>query len=89
MDPIQIWTMVGGTGLVSIVADRLVTHLLKARGSKVQERRREIDRADAAERDARILRESLAIHRRVIIDAPCLGPADLPPWPTTNHKTKE
>lgn len=84
----MVITLFGG-GVVGVVVKATYEHIAAARTTKAAERRREIDRADAAERDARILRESLAIHRRVIIDAPCLGPADLPPWPTTTHKTKE
>lgn len=37
------------------------------------------DRADAAENSNRMVREDLYIHRRVIIEAPCLGPGHLPP----------
>ncbi|MBW1640486.1 hypothetical protein G3H63_15585 [Microbacterium resistens] len=38
------------------------------------------DDVDAATTRARLAEESLSIHRRVIIDAPCLGPAALPPF---------
>lgn len=31
---------------------------------------------------SRIMEESLAIHRRYIIDAPCLGPDSLPMYPS-------
>ncbi|MGX9348177.1 hypothetical protein [Microbacterium sp. KNMS] len=55
----------------------------------IQERDRAIARAEASEaaeddaaRRARIVEESLAVHRRVIIDAPCLGPHHLPPYPS-------
>ena len=37
---------------------------------------------DAAARRSRIVEESLAVHRRLIIDAPCLGPEYLPPYPS-------
>ena len=37
---------------------------------------------DAQARRARIVEESLAVHRRVIIDAPCLGPEALPAYPS-------
>lgn len=44
------------------------------------------DQAEAAEdiaaRRARIVEESLAVHRRIIIDAPCLGPEHLPTYPS-------
>lgn len=54
-----------------------------------QAKDRETARAEAAEaaeeeasRRVRILEESLAVHRRQIIDAECLGPAALPPYPS-------
>ncbi len=37
---------------------------------------------DAAARRSRIVEESLAVHRRLIIDSPCLGPEHLPPYPS-------
>lgn len=37
---------------------------------------------DAAARRTRVVEESLAVHRRIIIDASCLGPSDLPPYPS-------
>lgn len=37
---------------------------------------------DAAARRSRVVEESLAVHRRIIIDAPCLGPSELPPYPS-------
>jgi hypothetical protein len=47
-----------------------------------------LKRADAAEaaedtqaRRTRIVEEALAVHRRLIIDAPCLGPGTLPDYP--------
>jgi hypothetical protein len=39
-----------------------------------------IDAEEEQARKTRIAEESLAIHRRVIIDAPCLGPEALPPY---------
>ncbi|GGH34279.1 hypothetical protein [Microbacterium album] len=45
-----------------------------------------LEASECAEEDAarrvRIVEESLAIHRRVIIDAPCLGPEALPTYPS-------
>lgn len=44
------------------------------------------DTAESAEelqaRRVRIVEEALAVHRRVIIDAPCLGPEHLPTYPS-------
>lgn len=37
---------------------------------------------DAQARRARLVEEALAVHRRIIIDAPCLGPDDLPDFPS-------
>lgn len=37
---------------------------------------------DAAARRTRIVEEALWVHRRIIIDAPCLGPSHLPPYPS-------
>jgi len=37
---------------------------------------------DARARHGRVLEESLLVHRRVIIEASCLGPEHLPPYPS-------
>ena len=46
----------------------------------------DLEAAEAAEnaqaRRTRVVEESLAVHRRVIIDAPCLGPGHLPAYPS-------
>lgn len=87
-------TVVGGvvTKLLDWWKDARAGQLQKRRAevdNAMQERDREAARADAAEdaeeaqaRRARIVEESLAVHRRVIIDAPCLGPQHLPPYPS-------
>ncbi|WP_105567119.1 hypothetical protein [Microbacterium halophytorum] len=90
MDVTQWVVALIGGGVVSLVIKTAVEQWNRARDTKVALRRQEIDRADRAERDNRILREALAVHRRIIIDAPCLGPGDLPDWPSTSaHHTKE
>lgn len=87
MDTTQILVALLGGGVVGAVFKAVLDQWNLSRQTRAAERRRETDRADAAERDNRKLRESLAVHRRKIIDAPCLGPGDLPPWPeTTSHK---
>lgn len=89
MDVTQLVVSLVGGGVVGVVVKIVVDQWNLARSSRAAARRSEIDRADKAERDLRILKESLAVHRRIIIDAPCLGPADLPEWPaTTTHTTK-
>lgn len=90
MDWPQIVTLLLGSSVVSVIGKAVFDQWNLSRTTKAAERRREIDRAASAERESRILKESLAVHRRIIIDAPCLGPADLPQWPSTSaHNTKE
>lgn len=89
MDLTQIIVTLFGGGLVGVVVKIIVDQWRISHDAKAKQRRTEIDRAASAEREVRILKESLAIHRRIIIDAPCLGPADLPAWPTTSITTKE
>lgn len=76
-------TLLGGGALGAIVKTSW-ENVKHSRTTKAEERRREIDRANAAERDVRIYKESLAITRRIIIDAPCLGHEYLPEWPSTS-----
>lgn len=74
------------------IRDARAGHLQKRRAEvdrAITERDRavsELEAAEAAEdsqaRRARIVEESLAVHRRVIIDAPCLGPEALPAYPS-------
>lgn len=86
MDITQILVALLGGGVVGAVVKVVVDQWNLSRRTRAADRRRETDRADAAERDNRMLKESLAVHRRIIIDAPCLGPADLPRWPDTPGK---
>ena len=89
MDVTQLLVALLGGGVVGVVVKAIIEQWNLSRQTRTTERRRETDRADTAERDNRMLKESLAVHRRIIIDAPCLGPADLPQWPsTTAHNTK-
>lgn len=89
MDVTQLLVALLGGGVVGVVVKAVIEQWNLSRQTRTAERRRETDRADTAERDNRMLKESLAVHRRIIIDAPCLGPADLPQWPsTTAHNTK-
>jgi len=89
MDVTQLLVALLGGGVVGVVVKAIIDQWNLSRQTRTAERRRETDRADSAERDNRILKEALHIHRRIIIDAPCLGPGDLPEWPSTStHITK-
>lgn len=88
MDATQILVAVLGGGVVGVVFKAILDQWNLSRQTKAADRRRETDRADAAERDRRVLEESLAVHRRIIIDAPCLGPQDVPAWPSTSSRRK-
>lgn len=66
-----------------------VDHAIAERDKAIVERDKAIadrEESEAAEDDkarrVRVVEESLAVHRRVIIDAPCLGPEALPPYPS-------
>ncbi len=50
------------------------------RDAAFAERDRAVEAEEDQARKTRIAEESLHIHRRVIIDAPCLGPQALPPY---------
>lgn len=93
MEPAQLITIVLSSSVISGVVLKGIDWVRDARAGQLQKRRAEVDRAiterdkaEAAEevlaRRTRVVEESLAIHRRVIIDAPCLGPSDLPPYPS-------
>ena len=80
-----------GTKLIDWARDAVSGHLKERRAevdraiaelAKERTAREAVEgELDDAERRARILEESLAIHRRTIIDAPCLGPEHLPVYP--------
>ena len=80
-----------GTKLIDWARDAVSGHLKERRAEvdrAIAEREKEHEAREAAEnaeaeqaRRIRILEESLAIHRRTIIDAPCLGPEHLPAYP--------
>lgn len=80
-------TVVGGvlTKLLDWAKDAWAGNLQKRRAEvdkAIQERDRAEDAEEAQARRVRILEESLAVHRRQIIDAPCLGPDELLPYPS-------
>lgn len=89
MDVTQILVALLGGGVVGTIVTKIVEQWALSRQTRTAERRRETDRADEAERDNRMLKESLAVHRRIIIDAPCLGPQDLPQWPSTSTSRRK
>lgn len=87
-------SVLGGVITKSIdwIRDARAGHLTERRAEvdkALQKAASEGDRADAAEaaedtaaRRTRVLEESLAVHRRLIIDAPCMGPSHLPAYPS-------
>lgn len=82
MDPVQLIAALGGGGALGAVIVKIIEQIGKRLEMSAANRRSETDRADAAERHARIVEESLHVHRRVIIDAPCLGPEHMPAYPS-------
>ncbi len=93
MEPAQIIAALLGSSVLGGVITKVIDWVRDARAGQLQQRRAEVDRAiaerdkaedeaDALARRGRIVEESLAIHRRVIIDAPCLGPERLPAYPS-------
>lgn len=83
MDTTQVLVTLLGGGVVGIVVKAIIDQWSLSRQSRATARRNEIDYAARLERDNRMLKESLAVHRRKIIDAACLGPSELPEWPST------
>jgi len=59
-----------------------VDRALQDRDKAIEQREAAIEAEDAQARLTRRVEESLAIHRHIIIDAPCLGPTALPPYPS-------
>lgn len=87
-------SVLGGVLTKSIdwIRDARAGHLSERRAEvdrAIQRAATEEERANAAEaaedataRRNRVIEESLAVHRRIIIDAPCLGPSSLPEYPS-------
>lgn len=78
-----------GSGAIVALVSGIFQQYGKSREQRVADRRAEIDRVAGLERDVRVFREELLIYRRMVIDAPCLGPDKLRPWPTTPILTKD
>ncbi len=85
--------------LVDVIRDARAGQLQKRRAEvdrAIKERDAAIARLHESEAEAswwarwsRLLEEALAIHRRRMIDAPCLTEADLPEYPSRPSKEKE
>ena len=87
-------TVLGGviTKTMDWIKDARAGHLSERRAEvdratqRATEAERRADASEAAEdaaaRRSRVVEESLAVHRRIIIDAPCLGPSALPAYPS-------
>ncbi|WP_353809170.1 hypothetical protein [Agromyces sp. SYSU T00194] len=88
MEPVQFWAMLLGSTVVGGVITKLIDKLSDWRTGAAAERRAEVARAfrerNRLEARTRVLAESLAIHRRKMIDAPCIDtddPDQFPPYP--------
>lgn len=90
MDLVQafalILTSIGGAVLVP----KMAAALWQAVTGRATRKRREIDRLrDVADYEAyrrRIAQEHASHLRRLLYEAPCVDPATIPPYPTTNRK---
>ncbi|NQX36241.1 hypothetical protein [Herbiconiux sp. VKM Ac-2851] len=97
---IAVAVLAGGfaTKLLDILRDARVGQLQKRRAEvdrAIKERDTAVRERDDARAEtswwtrwSRVLEESLAIHRRRMIDAPCLTPEDLPPYPARPDRDK-
>ena len=84
--------------IFDVVRDALAGHLQKRRAEvdkAIAERNKARDERDTARADVRwwmrwsdVLEESLRIHRRQMIDAPCIDTDDMPAYPTRPDKEK-
>lgn len=93
-------SVVGGvvTKLFDVARDWLAGHLkkrraevdvaIRARDKAIAERDAARSEADWHDRHADILDESLRVHRRLMIDAPCIDPDAIPPYPARPSKEK-
>jgi len=79
-------TAIGGTVLVPKIAAALWGALTGRAGRQ----RREIDRvrlqADDEAHRRRMAQEHASACRRLLLEAPCVDPADIPPWPTYTRR---
>lgn len=99
MEQTQLLTLILSSGVVGGVLMKLLDWARDAHAGHLQKRRAEVDTA-IAERDkaraeanwldrwADVLEESLRVHRRQMIDAPCIDPDDLPTYPSRPDKEK-
>ncbi|MFT4282376.1 hypothetical protein [Microbacterium sp.] len=99
MEQTQIITLILTSTVVGGIVMKLFDVTRDAIAGHLQKRRAEVDKAIAernkarADRDwwerwADVLEESLRIHRRQMIDAPCLDVDDMPPYPSRPSKEK-
>lgn len=99
MEPTQLITLILSSSVVGGIATKLVDWARDAHAGQLQKRRAEVDAAHAVrdkalaevrwwDRWADVLEEALRLHRRQMIDAPCIDPDDLPPYPSRPDKEK-
>lgn len=99
LETTQLITLILTSSVVGGVVTKLIDIARDAYAGHMKERRAEVDKA-IAERDkaraelrwwqrwADIAEEALRVHRRRMIDAPCIDPADLPEYPSRPGKEK-
>lgn len=99
LEPTQLITLILTSSVVGGVAVKLIDVARDALAGHMTKRRAEVDKA-IAERDkaraelrwwirwADVLEESLRVHRRQMIDATCIDPDDLDPYPSRPDKEK-
>lgn len=89
----QILALILSSSVVGGIAVKLIDWIRDAISGQMQKRRAEVDKAIKERDDARadsewharhadVLEESLRIHRRRMVDAPCIDPDDMPPYPS-------
>ena len=84
MDAGTLVTIIGALGGGAIVPS-LVKRGIDAVSGRGRKRRDEVDRAwrraDSEARKRRVIEEHASQLRRELLEAPCVDPAAIPPWP--------
>lgn len=90
------WQEVAGyftAGSGGVLLSQLVPWLWRTITNREKQRRSDADKAwaqrDEQARRRRIMEEHAHVLRRVLIEAPCVARADIPPWPTSRGTTPD
>ena len=90
MTPAEIAAIIAAFGGLRGV-EAIITASWKAFSTKGQNRRSELDRAwsqvDRESQKRRIVERHAAVLDRMLIEAPCVDPADIPSWPSYGDGT--